>query len=401
METKRQWSDTLRYMAVTGIIILSIILFSFARSNLNLILIAGLIAYILSPLVRFQVRILRFKKSLAVIFSYLILIILVVLLSSLVIPLITSKFQVFLSTDWPMVIQSIDTWLGDIILELEVKQLKIGSVGIDLTVPLVELRKTINSFDISKINVSSIIPDLSRMLQSVISVSANVLSTAFHVSIAILTTIMASFHFSNDGWKIKDWIANQFVESYRAEVRELINRLGGVWNNYFVGELKLMISIGIITFLVCTGLGLKWALWLGIIAGFCEVVPNIGPIISSFPAILSAMIFGSEWIPLNNFLMVLVVIAAYLLIQQMENILITPRVMSEALNIHPVIITLGILILSSRLGLFGALLAAPIIGIAKEILNFMMCKIRKEDPYPELSHIPELDFETLKNHAKK
>jgi predicted PurR-regulated permease PerM len=382
-------------MALTGMFIFMIIMVSFARSSLNLIFAAGFIAYLLSPLVRFEVNMLRFKQSLAVIIAYLILVVLLLLTISLVIPFITSKIQVFLSTDWPMVIQSIDNWLSDLIMELEVKQLKIGSIGIDLTVPLIELRKMINSFDISKINVSSVVPNLSSMLQSVISVSANVLTSILNIFIALITTIMASIHFCNDGWKMKTWIPNQFMEAYRPEISELLRRLGGVWNNYFVGELKLMFSIGLITFLICSGLGLRWALLLGIIAGFCEIVPNIGPIVSCLPAMLSALIFGSQWIPLNNFLMVLVVIGAYLLIQQMENILIVPRVMSDALNIHPVVVILGILILSSRLGLFGALFAAPLIGLMKEVLNYILCKIRKEDPYPELYHLPELNLEII------
>ncbi len=393
METKRQWSDSLRYIALTGMIILMIVLFFFARGSLNLILAAGFIAYILSPLVRFEVNVLRFKKGLAVFMAYLILVVLLLLIISLVLPFITDRIQLFLATDWPMVIQSIDNWLSDIILELDVNQPKIGGFELDLSVPLIELRKMINSFDISKINVSSVVPDLSSMLHSVISVSANVVTTIFNALIAVITTVMASIHFCNDGWKLKTWIQNQFTEAYRPEISELIHRLGRVWNNFFVGELKLMFSIGLITFLVCAGLGLRWALVLGIIAGLLEIIPNIGPIIACIPAILSALIFGSQWIPLDNFLMALVVIGAYLLIQQMENILIVPRVMSNALNIHPVIVILGILILSSRLGLFGALFAAPLIGLMKEVLSYIFCKIRKEDPYPELYHLPELNFE--------
>ncbi len=393
MEKTRQWSDPLRYVALIGLIIFMIVMIYIARGSLTLIFMAGLIAYILSPLVKFQVRVLRFPQSLAVIISYLSLIVLVILITSLVFPLVAGKMQGFLSRDWPMAVESIDAWLGEIILELDVKQLTIGNVGIDLTVPLVELRRVINSFDLSKINVTSLVPDFSSMIQSVISVSANIVGTIFNVIITVVTTVMASIHFCNDGWKLKKWIPRLFREAYRPEVEELIRRFSQVWDNYFAGQLKLMLFIGVTTFVVCSALGLKWALLLGIIAGFCEVVPNIGPIIACFPAILSALIFGSEWIPLSNFLMAVVTVGAYILIQQLENILIVPRVMGSALNIHPVVITLGILILSSRLGLLGALLTAPLIGLMKEILGFLLCKIRKEDPYPEIYHLPELVFE--------
>ncbi|OQA28079.1 MAG: hypothetical protein BWY58_00607 [Chloroflexi bacterium ADurb.Bin344] len=86
--------------------------------------------------------------------------------------------------------------------------------------------------------------------------------------------------------------------------------------------------------------------------------------------------------------MVLVVIIAYILIQQIENIIVVPRVMSHALDIHPVLIIIGILILNKKIGLFGALLAAPILGLLKVTLHFVTCKIRNEDPYPELYNPP-------------
>lgn len=384
METDRRWSDTVRYIALIMIIIFLIVMVYIARGSLTLIFMAAIIAYILSPLVRFQVRVLRFKQSFAVFISYLLLIVLFIVLVSLVLPLIAEKTQGFLAADWPTVITSIDGWLGDLILELDVNQPKIMDFELDLTVPLVELRKAINSFDISRINVSSLVPDFSSMLQSVISVSANIVGTIFGILITVLTTVMASIHFCNDGWKLKQWIPSLFREPYRPEIEELLRRLFGVWNNYFAGQIKLMLFIGITTFIVCSVLGLKWALLLGIIAGFCEVVPNIGPIIACFPAVLSALIFGSEWIPLSNFLMAVVSVGAYILIQQLENILVVPRVMGSALDIHPVVITLGILILSSRLGLLGALLASPLIGLMKEVLGYLLCKIRKEDPFPEI-----------------
>ncbi len=123
-----------------------------------------------------------------------------------------------------MVIQSIDNWLSDIILELDVNQPKIGGFELDLSVPLIELRKMINSFDISKINVSSVVPDLSSMLHSVISVSANVVTTIFNALIAVITTVMASIHFCNDGWKLNTWIPKSIHGGYRPEISELIHR---------------------------------------------------------------------------------------------------------------------------------------------------------------------------------
>ena len=163
-----------------------------------------------------------------------------------------------------------------------------------------------------------------------------------------------------------------------------MHRIHLVWDSYFAGELKLMLFIGVITFLAYLLLGIRWALLLGVIAGFCEVVPNIGPILAAVPAVLSALIFGSRWIPLNNFVIVLLVVVVSVAIQQTENIFLVPHIMGNALELHPVVIIIGIMALSSRLGILGAIFAAPMIALAKEILYFIIYKIRQQDPYPEL-----------------
>ena len=389
-ENNHQWSSPIRYMALVGLIIFIVAVVYFSQDTLNLIIAVAIIAYILSPVVNFFVRKLHMGRGFAVILSYLILIILIIVLLVLIVPVITGQIQEFLNTDWPTVINSIDSWLEGMIRQLEVQEVRIGNVKVDLSVPLIELRGKLNSIDIEDLNISSIIPDISSAWQSIISVSANLISRILGGLLTIVTSIMISIHLCRDGWKLKDWIVKQFPENYRIETDEFLKRLGNIWNSYFVGELKLMLIIGMVTFGVCTALGLHWALPLGIIAGFLEVIPNIGPIISCIPAIFSAAIFGSYWLPLDNFLMVLVVIIAYILIQQIENIIVVPRVMSHALDIHPVLIIIGILILNKRIGLFGALLAAPILGLLKVTLHFVTCKIRNEDPYPELYNPPSV-----------
>ena len=197
-------------------------------------------------------------------------------------------------------------------------------------------------------------------------------------------TITGNVYNGRDGWKLGPFLVSIFPQVYQPEIRELISRLGQVWNNYFVGQIKLMLYIGVGTFLITSFLGMKWVVMLGIIAGFLEIIPNIGPIIAAIPAILSAAIFGSSWIDVNRLVLILIVIAAYTLIQQLENVIVVTRIMGKAMELHPVLIILGVLILSSRLGILGALLASPILGILKVALHFVISKIKKEDPYPEL-----------------
>ena len=384
MENDRQWSNTLRYMALTALAIFIVLAVYFSRSSINLIMAAAMIAYVLSPLTNFQVEKLRFKRGFAVLISYLLLVVLVVLLFVLVVPQISQSIQNFMNTDWPTTLDSIDEWLAEAIRNLEVNKPNLGGVVIDLTVPLTELRNTISDLEVSTFDVASLTPDFASIWQSIVSVGANLVSTLMGVILASITTVMASIHFCRDGWKLGPFLVSIFPQVYQPEIREWISRLGRVWNNYFVGQIKLMLFIGVGTFLITSFLGMKWAVLLGFIAGFLEIIPNIGPIIAAIPAILSAAIFGSSWIEVDRLLLILIVIAAYTLIQQLENVIVVPRIMGKAMELHPVLIILGVLILSSRMGILGALLASPILGILKVALHFVISKIKKEDPYPEL-----------------
>lgn len=380
----RQWSEPVRYIVLVVLMIAFVVAFYLARGSAAIILIAVIISYILSPMIRFLTWKVRMKRTFAVIISYFLLILMIAFIFALVIPLLTNQITQFFSSDWVTIIEAVDKFLENLIREMEVNKLEFRNFKIDLTIPLIELRKSINSIDLTNLNLNSYFQNISEAIQSIVFVSANVVSRIFAMLIAILTTLMTSIHLATDGFKLKGLIIMQFPARYRPEINELTFRLKRVWNNYFIGQIKLMLWIGGITTVVCLALGLRWAIVLGIIAGLFEVVPNIGPILSLVPGVFSAAIFGSSWIPLNNFMIVIIVIGAYILIQQLENVLIVPKVMGNVLDIHPVAVILGILILSSRIGIIGALLAAPIIGLLKVILGFILCKLRKEDPYPEL-----------------
>lgn len=388
----RTWPDPLRYIVLVLFMAAIILGVYLARGSMGIILIAVVISYILTPMVHFLIRKAHMKRTLAVIISYLFLISVVVIFFLLVIPYITTQLTTFITTDWGLVIQSLDRFLEDLIRQMEVNKLDLRSFKVDLTVPLIELRKMLNNIDPGNINVSSLFLDVQAVIQSIVSVSANVIGRAFSILIAVLTTLMTSIHLCTDGFKLKGLIVKQFPIRYRPEIYELLSRLKRVWNNYFVGQIKLMLWVGGLTTIITFGLGLRWVLVLGIIAGLLEVIPNIGPILAFIPAAFSAAIFGSKWIPLNNFSIVLIVIGAYILIQQVENVLIVPKVMGNALEIHPVAVILGILILSSRIGFIGALIAAPVIGLLKVVMGFIISKLRGEDPYPEL-YLPKEEAE--------
>jgi predicted PurR-regulated permease PerM len=105
-----------------------------------------------------------------------------------------------------------------------------------------------------------------------------------------------------------------------------------------------------------------FAILLALVAGVLELVPIIGPIIAAIPAIL----IGASISPAAA----LAAIALYTIIQQLENHLIVPKVMGDAVDLHPAVVILSLIIGGSLFGLWGAILAAPVVALARDLYRY-------------------------------
>ena len=378
------WTNEVRYISLVGLIILIVYIAYLIRGSLTLVVIAALVAYLLSPIVRFFNRKLRIKRNLAIILAYILLLIVIIIGISFIIPRVTQAVGDFLAVDWPQVLSAFDEYIELLKDEVDAVQITVGGFTLDLSEPLRKLQDTIRSTRVDAINVESLIPDITETLRRLFSFSTGIFGQIMTGMILTITAVMASIYFCRDGNRLGGYVVSLFEEKYQPEIRELLHRIRLVWDSYFAGELKLMLYIGLITFLAYAALGIRWALVLGIIAGFCEVVPNIGPILATVPAFVSALIFGSRWIPLNNVAIAVIAVIVAVIIQQTENIFLVPHIMGNALELHPVVVLIGIMALSSRMGLLGAVFAAPMIALCKEVLYFIIKKIKRDDPYPEI-----------------
>jgi predicted PurR-regulated permease PerM len=145
--------------------------------------------------------------------------------------------------------------------------------------------------------------------------------------------------------------------------------------SYMAGQGILCLVIGIMSLLAYSLIGLPNALVLAIMAGVLEAIPMIGPLLGAIPAGLVALSIGPDklvW-----------VILATVVIQQLENSLLVPRVMSKAVGVNPFVILLSLFAFSSLFGITGALMAIPIAAIIQLVLDRFV--FRPEAMEPEVS----------------
>lgn len=158
-----------------------------------------------------------------------------------------------------------------------------------------------------------------------------------------------------------------FPPSWRHDVRNLLGIGDTVLRSYLRAVLVQGLVVGVMSFVALTLLDVPFALVLAIIAGFTEMIPMIGPTIGAIPALIVA--FAEEPI------LALWVLLAYLLIQQVENNLIVPKVQGDFLHIHPAVIIVLLVLAGSIGGILLVILIVPLAALVRDLYQYSYLRL--------------------------
>ncbi len=214
------------------------------------------------------------------------------------------------------------------------------------TLPL-NLEKLFPNF-VDFINLSSLTQYLPNITNQFFTLIKNIFSNA----IFIISTIFFSFYFTLEEDFIKKLLIVFFEEKKAQKTALIFEKIENRLQGWFWGELILMIIVGVLTFIGLNLIGVKHALFLAVIAGLLEVVPNLGPVLSTIPALIIAL--G------QSYFLGLSTIALYFIIQQLENNLIVPLVMRKAVGLNPIVTLIALLVGGRIGGVLGVILAIPL-----------------------------------------
>jgi predicted PurR-regulated permease PerM len=188
----------------------------------------------------------------------------------------------------------------------------------------------------------------------------------------VLMILLLALYITTDGPSIGRYLRaflppDRHEQSSRITSRIFV-RLGG----WVSGQLLLCVIIGFMSWVGLVLIGVPYAVVLALIAGIMEAVPNIGPIIAAVPAIIVAALY-SPW-------QAVLVLVLYLVIQQLENYVIVPRVMSKAVELHPLAVLLALMVGGELMGVLGAVLAVPVTAAISVVVD----EIRAERIAPSI-----------------
>ncbi|MDQ5900972.1 MAG: hypothetical protein QG600_550 [Patescibacteria group bacterium] len=189
----------------------------------------------------------------------------------------------------------------------------------------------------------------------------SVTSKVFGSIFSILTVLVVSFYLVLYHDQFKKSVSHLFHRSQRARVVETLEVIDEKLGAWLQGQIILSFAIGIITYIVLSILQVPYALPLAILAGMLEVVPTLGPIIASIPAIIVALTVSPT--------LAVIVALLYLVIQMLENNILVPKIMQRAVGLNPVVVIVAVMIGANLMGIIGALLSIPFVSFLMVLFN--------------------------------
>jgi predicted PurR-regulated permease PerM len=293
----------------TVLFILSLGLLWQIRELIFSLFIAFIIAGALKPAVNFLEKI-RLPRIIASLVIYFIFIFSLYGLFSLIIPPLLSE-MIFLFKNLPQIIRSI-----------------------------MPQSNVVVNFDLLTQNIPSIANQTLSFIKGI-----------FSNAIFVTSTLFFGFYFLLERNLERKLLSNFFDEFEISRIELVSARAQKRMRSWFWGEVALMILVGTMTYIGLNLIGMKYVLALAVLAGLLEVIPSLGPISSSIPAIL----IGLSYSPILG----LYCAVLYLVVQQLENNLIVPVVMKKATGLHPIITLIAMVIGGKLAGVMGVLLAVP------------------------------------------
>jgi len=180
-------------------------------------------------------------------------------------------------------------------------------------------------------------------------------------------------------------IARSFQSLSEVSQREfgiLIDRLSNVWNGWLRSTVITSLIIGTTTGLELFLLGIPYAGILGVITGFLNLVPTLGPLISYLLIIVVTYTQGSSYLELNPLTLTTLVLGLNLLINQFVRLVIFPRLAGKSTHLPVFFVILGLVVAGVLWGVIGLILVIPLLGTVLEVLSYVLRKINRQDPYP-------------------
>jgi putative permease len=198
--------------------------------------------------------------------------------------------------------------------------------------------------------------------QNLLSVSVASITQFVGLLLYMVLMPVLVFFFLRDKEQLHGWVV-RYLPRERGVATQVWREMDHQIGNYVRGKLTEILVVGVVSFIVFSAMGLKYAMLLGALVGLSVVVPYIGAVVVTFPVVVIAY-FQWGWSAGFAYL-----VAAYIVIQVLDGNVLVPWLFSEAVNLHPVAIIVAVLLFGGFWGFWGVFFAIPLATLVKAVMN--------------------------------
>lgn len=362
------WSTNTKIIITIGVLVLLVAVTIRFTNVIRMVTLAAIIAYLMNPIIAFVHKRTKIGRGLAVAIVYLLLV--VVLVTAVTILGAATYIQAasFIQ-QLPILITDITGYIETIATGTE--PIEIGTF----------------SFSPAEINWDAIGQQVLGLVEPVAGRTYQILTSVATRTIGIVGDLffifILSIYLAAEIPKLGDYVVRVArTPGYQHDAKRLMQSFSQVWSSYLRGQMLLGLSIGFASWSGLAILGVQNSIALGIISGILEFVPNIGPIIGAVIAVIVAFFQPTaNTFGLTSVQLALLVLGWMFIVQQLENNLLVPRIMGNALDLHPLLVLLGVLMGASLAGILGAILAAPLLASIKLLSLYVWRKMFDLPPF--------------------
>jgi predicted PurR-regulated permease PerM len=204
-----------------------------------------------------------------------------------------------------------------------------------------------------------------KILTFVTSFLWNSLTNLFDIILMAANLIIipvAMFYLLRDFDKINNKLLALIPPRLKETVVDTISEVDQVLANFVRGQLMVAVLMGSLYSMGLFALGTPMSLFIGFLAGFANLVPYLGIVVGFLPAAVLTYLQVQEWIP------ILWVMGVFGVVQVLEGVIITPRIVGENIGLHPVAVIFAVLLGGELFGLTGIIIGVP----AAAVLNVLI-----------------------------
>ncbi len=218
-----------------------------------------------------------------------------------------------------------------------------------------------SQFDLAAVG-EQVIAAIQPLLREVSSLITFLATGVIESLTRIIFVLAITYFLIFDYRRIRAVMKNISVPGYKQDIQRLQRELLRIWQAFLRGQFLIVVITGFLTYTLMQILGVRFSLGLGVLGGLAKFIPIVGPISAGFIAGLVALFQPSNWLGLAPLGHAALVVICVVILDQAIDYIIIPRIMGTTLNLHPVIILVGLVIGASLAGVIGLLLAAPTIA---------------------------------------